>query len=89
MGAIPELAVGGDLTGDSVVSADDEDVGRLDEILIDVPSGRIAYAVLSCGGVFGIGARLYAVPWEALTRDGSRGCFILDRPREDLDSIAG
>ena len=43
------------LSGDSVVNRADEDLGKIEHIMIDVPSGRIAYAVLACGGVFGIG----------------------------------
>jgi uncharacterized protein YrrD len=37
------------LAGDSVKNSAGEDLGKLDEIMIDIPSGRIAYAVLSFG----------------------------------------
>jgi hypothetical protein len=37
--------------------------------MLDVNNGKIAYAVLSCGGVAGIGEKLFAIPWKALKLD--------------------
>lgn len=42
-------------------------MGDIKEIMLDVLAGRISYAVLSFGGVFGVGEKLFAVPWAALT----------------------
>jgi hypothetical protein len=77
------------LAGDCVVNTADEELGTLEHILVDVPSGRIAFAVVGRGGVFGIGERLFAVPWGALTRDAGRQCFILDISRERLEAAPG
>lgn len=77
------------LAGDTVVNGDDQDLGKLEHIMIDVPSGTIAYAVLACGGVFGIGEKLFAVPWSALALDARRRCFVLDISRERLDQAPG
>src|SRR5215467_9381763 len=70
------------LAGDTVIDARGEDLGHLDHLMIDVPSGRIAYGVLARGGVFGIGERLFAIPWDALTLDAARKCFVLDVDRD-------
>jgi len=43
------------LAGDSVRNAAGDDLGSVDQIMIDIPSGRVAYAVLSFGGVLGMG----------------------------------
>ena len=56
MGALVSCA---SVAGDAVVNRANEDLGKLEHVMIDVPTGRIAYAVLSCGGVFGIGAKLF------------------------------
>ncbi len=77
------------LAGDSVVNRDDEDLGTLEHVMIDVPSGTIAYAVLACGGVFGIGEKLFAVPWGAFTLDAGRQCFVLDVSKDRLDRAPG
>lgn len=33
--------------------------------MLDLEGGRIAYAVLSFGGVLGVGNKLFAVSWSA------------------------
>ena len=62
------------LAGDDVRNLAGEDLGRVDEIMIDIPSGRVAYAVLSFGGVPGMGNKLFAVPWNALRVDEDEKC---------------
>src|SRR5690348_29699 len=55
------------LTGDRVRNPAGEDLGKVEEIMIDVASGRVAYVVVSFGGFLGIGDKLFAVPWRALS----------------------
>ena len=54
------------LKGDNVVNHQGEDLGKIEEIMIDLDRGRIAFAVLSFGGFLGMGDKLFAIPWEAL-----------------------
>jgi sporulation protein YlmC with PRC-barrel domain len=77
------------LAGDSVVSVEGDDLGKLEHIMIDVPAGTIAYGVLACGGVFGSHERLFAIPWSALTLDARRKCFVLDISKERLANTPG
>jgi hypothetical protein len=77
------------LTKDSVRNRMNEDVGSITEIMIDVPSGRVAYAVLSVGGFFGMGDRLFAIPWESLILDEDRKCCILDVDKSRLENAPG
>jgi len=77
------------LAGDKVRNSAGTDLGKIDEIMIDIPSGRIAYAVLSFGGILGIGNKLFAVPWSALQVDEDEKCFILDIDRSKLESAPG
>jgi hypothetical protein len=53
------------LDGDKVLSTNGDDVGKIKDIMLDVRSGRIAYAVLASGGFLGIGDKLLAIPWSA------------------------
>jgi len=64
-------------------------LGEIEEIMLDVRSGRIAYAVLSAGGFLGIGEKFYAVPWQAFTMDTDQKAFILDVDKERLLSAPG
>lgn len=77
------------LAKDSVRNQANEDVGSIKEIMLDVPSGRVAYAVLSVGGFLGLGDRLFAIPWEALTLDEDRQCFIMDVDKQRLENAPG
>ncbi len=77
------------LTGDRVVNPAGEDIGKINEIMIDTPTGRIAYAVLSFGGFLGMGDKLFAIPWSRLTLDEDRKVFVLDVDREMLERAPG
>ncbi len=77
------------LEGDKVVNPEGENLGEIETIMLDVPNGRIAYAVLSFGGVFGIGEKLFAIPWEALILDADEKRFILDIDMEQLKEAPG
>jgi sporulation protein YlmC with PRC-barrel domain len=79
----------GTLAGDRVRNASGEDLGKVEEIMIDVPTGRIAYAVLSFGGFLGMGNKLFAIPWDALTLDEDNHEFILNVDKQTLENAPG
>ena len=85
----PEVMDADTLIGDSVVNAAGEDLGEIKAIMLDVESGRIADAVLSFGGFLGMGNKLFAIPWSALTLDAGEKRFILDIAKERLDNAPG
>jgi sporulation protein YlmC with PRC-barrel domain len=77
------------LAGDRVRNTQGDDLGKIEEIMIDLARGRVAYAVLSFGGFLGIGDKLFAVPWSALKIDQPAHEFILDVSREILENAPG
>jgi sporulation protein YlmC with PRC-barrel domain len=77
------------LAGDSVRNAAGEDLGTIDEIMIDIPTGRVAYAVLSFGGFLGMGDKLFAVPWSALKVDEDEKCFVLNIDKQTIETAPG
>ena len=77
------------LAGDGVRNSGGEDLGKIEEIMIDLDGGRIAYVVLSFGGFLGIGDKLFAVPWEALTLNSDEHEFILNVDKKVLESAPG
>jgi sporulation protein YlmC with PRC-barrel domain len=79
----------GSLSGDRVENASGEDLGKIKEIMIDLHSGRVGYAVLSFGGVLGLGDKLFAVPWNALTLDEGEEKFILNVDKATLENAPG
>ncbi len=77
------------LKGDRVVNRAGEDLGQVEDFMIDLKNGRIAYAVLSFGGFLGMGNRLFAIPWQALKLELYEHAFILDIDREVLENAEG
>jgi hypothetical protein len=57
--------------------------------MLDVSAARIAYAVLSFGGFLGMGDKLFAIPWQALTLDTENKGFVLDVPKTQLENAPG
>ena len=54
------------IEGTAVQNAAGEDLGEINEIMIDLDQGRIAYAVLSFGGFLGMGERYVSISWDQL-----------------------
>lgn len=79
----------GSLKGTSIVNPTNEDLGSVKELMLDVGQGRIAYAVVSFGGILGIGDKLFAVPWGSFTLDTEQERLVLDMPREKLENAEG
>jgi sporulation protein YlmC with PRC-barrel domain len=77
------------LTGDTVVNRRNEELGKIEHLMIDIESGRVVYAVLSFGGFLGMGDKLFAIPWKALTIDLAQKRFVLDVERERLEQAPG
>ncbi|MFO1388860.1 PRC-barrel domain-containing protein [Cellvibrio sp.] len=77
------------LIGKDVYNYDDEHVGDVKEIILNNFTGEIAYVVLSFGGIFGVGEKLFAVPWKALTLNTRNGTLILNECKERLERAPG
>ncbi|CAN5836400.1 hypothetical protein BH20GEM1_BH20GEM1_14580 [soil metagenome] len=77
------------MIGDKVVNGYGEDLGKIEELMIDLETSRVAYAVLSFGGLLGIGDKLFAIPLEALRLDAENHRFVLDVDRERLEQAPG
>ena len=77
------------LIGDAVVSPRGEDLGKIEDLVIDPKTGRVDYAVLSFGGFLGMGDKLFAVPLEAMKMSPEEKRFILDVDKERLKQAPG
>lgn len=85
----PYVMAADTLEGDKVINTQGENLGEIKSIMIDVPTGQVAYAVLSSGGFLGIADKLFAIPWNALTLDADEKCFVLDIDKERLNNAPG
>jgi sporulation protein YlmC with PRC-barrel domain len=85
----PQVMAADSLTGDDVRNGAGEKLGEIVDIMLDVPTGRVAYAVMSVGGVLGVGSRLFAIPWSAMQLDTENKCFRLNVAKERFDQAPG
>ena len=77
------------IIGDSVRNPEGDDLGKIEDLMLDLEFGRIAYAVLSFGGFMGVGNKLFAVPWPAMTLDTVNKRFTLNVVKEALKDAPG
>jgi sporulation protein YlmC with PRC-barrel domain len=81
---------GSKLIGADVENAQGEDLGQIEDIVVDRHDGRITYAVLSFGGFLGLGEKYFAIPWSALTaKVGEEETLILNVDKEKLKNAPG
>jgi sporulation protein YlmC with PRC-barrel domain len=85
----PHVLSASTIIGDKVLNTAGEHLGNIKELMIDLDGGLIAYAVLSFGGFLGMGDKLFAIPWEALTIDEENHSVILDVDKEVLKEAPG
>src|SRR5215216_1679626 len=85
----PEIMAASSFEGETVVNNQGDTVGEIEEVMLDVRAGRIAYAVLSVGGFLGIGEKYFAIPWRAFTMDTDNHSFILDVDKQRLENAPG
>ncbi|CAN5269051.1 hypothetical protein BH10PSE19_BH10PSE19_18850 [soil metagenome] len=66
-----------------------ENLGNIEEIMLDKLSGRVAYVVLASGGFLGMGEKYFALPWHSLHFDINENCFILNVDKEKIKNAPG
>jgi sporulation protein YlmC with PRC-barrel domain len=92
--AVPVAQIGGvikaeDVIGAPVLNLQDEELGTVENVVLDPHSGDIAYVALATGGFFGLGKKWIAVPWEELSRTRDADAFVLDLSTERLSKMQG
>jgi sporulation protein YlmC with PRC-barrel domain len=85
----PRLMGADTLIGNDVYNRKGEDLGDIKEIMLDTSNGKVCYAVLSFGGLLGMGEKLFAVPWNALRLDTVNKRFELDVEMDRLKNAPG
>lgn len=85
----PALMGADTLIGNDVYNQKAEDLGDIKDIMLNMRTGRVSYAVLSFGGFLGMGEKLFAVPWGALTLDTENKRFVLNVEKDRLKSAPG
>jgi len=74
---------------DNVVNASGENLGEIKDLMVDPEDGRVVYAVLSFGGILGLGDKYFAVPFERLATDRENKRMVLNVDKKRLESAPG
>lgn len=85
----PHLMGAETLIGNNVYNTQAESLGDIKEIMLDMRTGRVSYAVLEFGGFLGMGSKLFAVPWSVLKLDTVEKRFVFDVSKESLENAPG
>lgn len=83
---LTQLQKAGKLMGTPVQNLQDEKLGKLENLLVDLPAGRIVAVIVSSGGFLGMGDELSAIPPTALRFTSDRNTLQLDISKEMLAS---
>ena len=72
------------VAGTDVFNPAGDSLGSIDYLIVDKRSGRVRYAVLEFGGILGMGAERYPLPWSMLKYDTNRGGYVVPLEKEQL-----
>lgn len=75
--------------GSNVKNPNNENIGEIQDLMINLESGHVEYAVLSFGGFLGIGDKYFAVPVEVLNFSNKNHDITLDVDKERLENAPG
>lgn len=77
------------IVGDPVENSQGEKLGTIDNIMINLRTCSVEYAVVEFGSFLGIGGKLFAVPFTELRVNEEKRVFVLDRDRDFLENLPG
>jgi PRC-barrel domain len=82
----PSLVGASEIKGTHVKNLQNQDLGQIDEVLIDPDTGQVRFVILEVGGFLGSGATRVAVPLSAfqITQEGNTSKWVLDADKEKL-----
>lgn len=83
-GSAHRLIASNRVEGTAVYNREGEKLGRIEYFMVDKRSGRADYAVMSFGGLFGLGDHHHPLPWDVLDYDTGRGGYVVDLDKDKL-----
>ena len=72
--------------GTNVYNTAGDNLGAIHDLMIDKPSGKVAYAIMSFGGFLGIGNQYHPLPWSVLQYDTNLGGYVVNFDKGKLEA---
>ncbi|WKL39867.1 PRC-barrel domain-containing protein (plasmid) [Sinorhizobium meliloti] len=80
-----DLIASDKVVGTAVYDMNGENVSSIERIILEKRGGRVAYAVMSFGGILGIGHEHYPLPWEMLDYNTDLSGFQVNITKEQVE----
>lgn len=77
------------IVGDKVYNAEDEHLGSVKDVMLNIRDGNIEYYIIEFGGFLGIGEKFFAIPFRLLTVDSEKKVFRFNEKKETLKKAPG
>ncbi|MFO7577588.1 MAG: PRC-barrel domain-containing protein [Pelovirga sp.] len=81
------LLLSDNLIGTEIQNQQGEKIGEIDSVLVDVENGQVGFVTMTSGGVLGVGAEKYIVPFNALQKKMPQGEQALAGERQDRQVV--
>jgi sporulation protein YlmC with PRC-barrel domain len=72
--------------GTSVYNTSGQNIGRIEDVMLDKMSNGIMFAVVGFGGFLGMGEKYHAIPWSVLDYDEKFAGYVVPFTREQLEA---
>ena len=72
--------------GTAVFNTAGQNIGTIEDIMLEKTSNNIMFAVIGFGGFLGIGEKYHAVPWALLDYQKARGGYVVPFSKEQLEA---
>jgi len=80
---------GSKIIGATVRDRKDKKIGEIKDLVLDSGRGEVGYAVVSFGGVMGVGRKYHAIPWQALQLSDDGKYYVLGADKETISQAPG
>lgn len=77
------------IIGDKVFNKEEQHLGTIKDLMIDLRTGKIEYFIVELGGFMGLGEKYFAYPYQLLTVDSISQTYLLDQELETLKKAPG
>lgn len=74
------------IIGSKVINVKGETLGTIEDLVVDIDTGSILYAILASGGFWGIGDKLAPIPWASLASLPAEGTFFLNQSKAQMEN---
>jgi PRC-barrel domain len=72
--------------GTRVTDLAGNEIGHIEDVILDKGSNNILFAVVGFGGFLGMAEKYHPIPWSALDYDPAEGSYAVSYTKEQLEA---